>query len=752
VTTAATCLVGPMPETFAISSFPAPATTSTTPSRRPVTLDQLVSLLTTHERRRDKDGRAWSGATYRPGSTRANANVIEWSVAAGDFDHLSMDEYMELRESLVAAGVAFVLYSTYGSNDVDFRFRIAIPLTKPVPRAQYTDVWHRINAHLFGGRNDPQTKDASRMLYTPAAPEGVATVAEYVPGLALDWEKLPEAPARRSPVPNAPARSGQTVAVSREVLMFTVDGAPSGSQRGMAVRAARALLGAGKSVEDAIELVWRGLRASPLGDAARPWTEDHARKIVESIAGSDPPPLERWSALETAAPQPANGHAADFKGTDDQLRALVESAVPIGEPTVEADGAAILEDLYAFLGRFVAYPSAHAHVAHVLWIAHTHLMVAWESTPRLAALSPEPGSGKTRLLEVTELLVPRPVEAVNVTPAYLFRKVGDPGGAPTILFDEIDTVFGPKAREHEEIRGLLNAGHRRGAVAGRCVVKGKRVETEEIPAYCAVAIAGLGALPDTILTRSIVLKMRRRAPGEVVEPFRRRVHATEGQAIRDRLAVWARSVEDAATTSWPTMPDGIVDRDADLWEPLLAVADAAGGDWPDRARCSAVAHVADSKGNTPSLGVRLLTDLWAVFQDAGREGHEALSTSSILKILEDREDSPWSELRAGKPINARWLSQRLRQYGITSKNVRIGETVAKGYVAADLSDAWDRYVPVPLRESATSATDEASPPGGAVADRVADDEVVAATSATDDELPWPAASVDDRDPVPEWAR
>ena len=109
-------------------------------------------------------------------------------------------------------------------------------------------------------------------------------------------------------------------------------------------------------------------------------------------------------------------------------------------------GAAILDDVHAFLGRFVAYPSAHAHVAHTLWIAHAHLMDAWESTPRIAFLSPEPGSGKTRALEVTELLVPRPVEAVNVTPAYLFRKVGDEDGAPTILFDEIDTVFGPKAQ------------------------------------------------------------------------------------------------------------------------------------------------------------------------------------------------------------------------------------------------------------------------------------------------------------------
>jgi hypothetical protein len=142
-------------------------------------------------------------------------------------------------------------------------------------------------------------------------------------------------------------------------------------------------------------------------------------------------------------------------------------------------GERMLDAVYNFLCRFVSYPSEHAQVAHALWIVHTHLMDRWESTPRLAFLSPEPASGKTRALEASELLAPNPVMAVNVSPAYLFRKVGSEEGV-TILFDEIDTIFGPKAKDNEEIRGLLNAGHRRGAVAGRCVVHGKTVATEEI--------------------------------------------------------------------------------------------------------------------------------------------------------------------------------------------------------------------------------------------------------------------------------
>src|ERR1051325_8280295 len=185
-------------------------------------------------------------------------------------------------------------------------------------------------------------------------------------------------------------------------------------------------------------------------------------------------------------------------------------------------GERVLQKVYDFLGRFVSYPNEHSHVAHTLWVVHTHMMDAWDSTPRLAFLSAEPASGKTRALEITELLVPHPVATVNVSPAYLFRKVGSEEGA-TILYDEIDTVFGPKAKDNEDIRGLLNAGHRRGATTGRCVMRGQEAALEELPAYSAVALAGLGWLPDTIMSRSVVIRMRRRHAGEHVQPFRRRI-------------------------------------------------------------------------------------------------------------------------------------------------------------------------------------------------------------------------------------
>jgi hypothetical protein len=266
------------------------------------------------------------------------------------------------------------------------------------------------------------------------------------------------------------------------------------------------------------------------------------------------------------------------------------------------------------------------------------------------------------------------------------------------LFDEIDTVFGPKAKDNEEIRGLLNAGHRRGAVAGRCVTRGRDVVTEEIPAYCAVALAGLGDLPDTILTRSVIIRMRRRSPDEKLEAYRRRVNAQDGFLLRDRIAEWAASVEPFVRDAFPEMPEAIKDRDADVWEPLLAIADEAGGAWPVKARVAAVALVALSKESTPSLGVRLLADVRSVFGD-----DDVLATESIIIRLVALDESPWAEIR-GKELNDRELAKLLRPYGIRPSVVRIGTATPRGYRAVDFVDAWKRYLPAPPRESATSAT------------------------------------------------
>jgi hypothetical protein len=430
------------------------------------------------------------------------------------------------------------------------------------------------------------------------------------------------------------------------------------------------------------------------------------RRVVEAAEGKDAADhLAAGFGLDDFNPvvvSPGRDSATSATSAASAGQAVADSKPVADEPATWLGGLAqLLDDVYDFLGRFIAYPSEHAHRAHTLWIAHAHVMDAWDSTPRIAFLSPEPGSGKTRALEVSELLVPRPIEAVNATPAYLFRKVSDPDGPPTILYDEIDTLFGPKAKDNEEVRGMLNAGHRRGAMAGRCVVRGKIVETEELPAYCAVALAGLGNLPDTLMTRAVVIRMKRRAPGERIEPFRRRVHLDAGHAIRDELALWATSATASGIgEKWPEMPAGIADRDADVWECLLMIADAAGDDWPAKTRVAAVALVADSKdGGGASLGIRLLADIRQVW-----DGTDAMHTETLLELLKGLDEAPWGELK-GKPLEPRRLSRFLGEYGIKPADVRADvdgvEKVRKGYKRYDLHDAWQRYLPPDPRSRCT---------------------------------------------------
>ncbi|GAA3851124.1 DUF3631 domain-containing protein [Streptomyces lannensis] len=361
------------------------------------------------------------------------------------------------------------------------------------------------------------------------------------------------------------------------------------------------------------------------------------------------------------------------------------------------DGAALLDEVEAFHRRFNVFPHEAAYVAVALWDAHAHLLDCFDSTPRLAFLSPEPGSGKSRALEIVETLVPAPMTAVNASAAALFRSVSNPSGRPTILFDEIDTIFGPKAGDNEELRGFLNAGHRRTGVTYRCIGDGGNQSVQAFPSYCAVAVAGLGALPDTIMTRSVVIRMRRRARNERVEAFRARLHEAEGHKLRDQLAQWTEHARDSVMGAWPKMPDGVTDRPADVWEPLLAIADAAGGEWPERARKACVALVTASKANDKgSLGVRLLTDL----RDHVLVGIDRLPTVAILDRLNAMDDAPWADLH-GKPLDNRRLSRMLAEYmtadnePIASRNIKAAGSVLKGYYAADLWDAWARYCPPP---------------------------------------------------------
>jgi len=361
-------------------------------------------------------------------------------------------------------------------------------------------------------------------------------------------------------------------------------------------------------------------------------------------------------------------------------------------------GAALLDEVRAFVGRFCRFPDEHALAVAALWAAHAHVVEHLHTTPRFAVLSPDPGSGKTRVLEVLDLLVPAPMFVFSASPAAIFRTMRNE--QTTLLFDEVDTVFGRRGKDDDngDLRALLNAGYKRGATIPRCV--GPAHDVEYFPVFAAVALAGLGDLPDTLMSRAIIVRMRKRKRSEPVEPFRHRVHAEQGHKIRDHLAAWAVTKGADIGKAWPELPAGIVDRPAEVWEPLIAVADAAGGHWPETARAACTHLCAMANDRTVSLGVRLLRDLSLVWGKDKAPGHH---TADLLNLLcgetpYDKDDdgdpltlldAPWSSLR-GEPLDARGLARLLAPYEVRSTKVKVDGRSLQGYRREDLWDAWQR--------------------------------------------------------------
>jgi Protein of unknown function (DUF3631) len=399
-------------------------------------------------------------------------------------------------------------------------------------------------------------------------------------------------------------------------------------------------------------------------------------------------------------------------------------------PPPHPQGAAQLGELHAALCRYVVLPSAEAADAVTLWVAASHAQPAWEHAPRLAVVSPLKRCGKSRLLDVVAETCHAPLITVNATIAAVVRSIGE--DPPTLLVDEADTLWGSKkvAESNEDLRGLLNAGHQRNRPMLRWDITTRTLD--RLDTFAMALLAAIGELPDTIMDRAVVVRMRRRAPGEQVQPYRTRRDAPPLNQLRDRLGGWVRAHLDALRHATPPMP--LEDRAADTWEPLIAIADLAGGDWPTRARSAATLMTtaeAQQEEDT-SASVRLLGDLREVFGD-----DDALYSTTILDRLHKLEDSPWGDWY-GRLLTTRDLARLLRPYQVRARNLREHGTGAprKGYTRADLHEPWARYLPLhplhpPHRDQAA-----AQPYRGHVADQISP----AATSATS---PGPVADVAD---------
>lgn len=390
--------------------------------------------------------------------------------------------------------------------------------------------------------------------------------------------------------------------------------------------------------------------------------------------------------------RPSPGTDAPVEAEQHEIAAAEGEAGTGGHEGAEAqavaDGGVLLDELRAAIGKYVVLPSEEALTAVTLWVAATHIQTALQHAPRLAVVSPTKGCGKSRVLDVLHETVHQPMMTVNTSPAVIFRVIGK--NPPTLLVDEADTIFGPKASGDSEIlRGLLNAGHQRNRPAWR--ISGPEHKPTPFPTFAMAAIAGIGDLPDTVMDRAVVLRMQKRKPGEKVTPFRSRYSVPELNALRDRLTAWLGPLRGQAARMVPQMP--VEDRAADTWEPLVIVADLAGGQWPAHARaaCLAMTRHEAAQDEQSSLKTRLLRDIHRIFAQA--DNPEALATQDLVAALLQDAEAPWAE-HGTKGLNAYHLSNLLRDFNISPANYRFDKgRQAKAYMRNRFLDAWARNCP-----------------------------------------------------------
>jgi hypothetical protein len=407
------------------------------------------------------------------------------------------------------------------------------------------------------------------------------------------------------------------------------------------------------------------------------------------------------AAPHAAAPSIAPGPA----GADGRPPAFA-----LGKYDLQAETAELLARVRALIGRFVRCPDAALDVAAV-WILHTHAIGAADSTAYLHITGPTKRCGKTRLLETLRLLAARPLATANATPAAIFRALSaDP--PPTLFVDEADALFRPsKGGESgaEDLRALLNAGNRRGTPALRCVGSGADMRPKEFPVFGPKALAGIGDLPDTLADRSLRIRLDRLGPGERVERLLESKPPAEVDGLRESLAAWADLAVEQLKALDPEIPAELDDRAADACLALLAIADLAGGNWPERIRSACVALRRGDETAEPSRADALLACIRRAM-DSLPEGERAISTAALLDHLAGDEDAPYG-FGAEDKGRERRLARLLRPFGVRPKAVRLGDgTVARGYAVADLEAVLHRYA-VPLSvTSATTASLSQNPP------------------------------------------
>jgi len=399
------------------------------------------------------------------------------------------------------------------------------------------------------------------------------------------------------------------------------------------------------------------------------------RKEIANLANM------RASALDALRKKPSQEQ-------EKQGRALsLPEPVPASEPQ---DGVKLLNDVATQVRRFIVANAVNID-AITLWIVFAHIAQKASVCPNLVFSSAVKACGKSTALDVVSRLVPKPLSVASISVAALFRTVELL--SPTLLIDEADAMF----KNNDDLRTLINAGFTKSAAEVVRIV-GDDFEPRTFNIYTPKAIALIGTLPDTIESRSVIIRMRRRLPDEQIERLRSD-RDQDFAPLALRVARWTLDNAEKILAQEPEIDPTLSDRQADVWRELLRIADTAGGEWPQRARIAAI-ELCEKQSDEGDLSVRLLADIQRIFSE--QPERTKWPSQLLVNALNALEEAPLCEVNHGKELTTNRLARMLARFEIKTCTLRDGSKTPKGYSADSFNDVFSRYLPQ-NRNTATNA-------------------------------------------------
>ena len=377
----------------------------------------------------------------------------------------------------------------------------------------------------------------------------------------------------------------------------------------------------------------------------------------------------------------------------EEAEAASEGAItfPDPEPWKEAvDPAVLLQEVKDWIGGYVD-TSDDALVAITVWVASTWFVERAYIAPILALLSPTKRSGKTLILDLLRRICCKAYlsSPVGVTPAVIFRR--NDQHRPTLLIDEAECLSGRYG--NRDLISLLNQGYRKGSIISRCREPnsdGTR-DLEDFDAFGFRAVAAIGNLWDTILDRSVVIRLQRKPRDVDKRRYNGREADAEGIELAQKLHKFSQDylelLEEFMLNT--PRPKWLNDRACDNWEIKFAVASFAGNEWLNRAQ--EAAKSLSRAGEDLDWYERLVHDTHKIFK--GKGNPDVIKSGDLAAYLNEIETSPWGDYR-GKGLTPHSLAKRFEPFKIKPHQNRSSDgSNVRGYWLKDLQPVFRGYPP-----------------------------------------------------------